>query len=113
MAEVRAASDGARSDRLGDRFGGETMTMMNTAKDALRATVRRALGLNGKVSEVCRSGGLTSGDDAAAIMFAGSPGRRVAGSPGRRVAGSPNLRPRDGHERVRMAAAPLPSVLPA
>ena len=47
---------------------------------------------------------------------AGSPGRRVAGSPGRRVAGSPG-RPicvrRDGHEPVRMAAAPLPSVLPA
>ena len=121
LAEVRAASDGARSDRPGDRFGGETM--MNTAKDALRATVRRALGLNGKVSEVCRSGGLTSGDDAAAIMVAGSPGRRVAGSPGRRVAGSPgrrvagspNLRLASAlrHERARMAAAPLPSVLPA
>ena len=42
---------------------------------------------------------------------AGSPGRRVAGSPGRRVAGSPHLRPRVGHERIRMAASP--SLLPA
>ncbi len=44
---------------------------------------------------------------------AGSPGRRVAGSPGRRVAGSPNLRSRDGHERVRMAAPPKTLRLPA
>ncbi len=44
---------------------------------------------------------------------AGSPGRRVAGSPGRRVAGSPNLRPRDGHERSRMAAPLLASLLTA
>ena len=45
--------------------------------------------------------------------YAGSPGRRVAGSPDRRIAGSPRLRPRDGHERVRMAAQAGSSVLPA
>ncbi len=73
--------------------------------------------------------GLTNGDDATAIMVAGSPGRRVAGSPGRRVAGSPgrrvagspgrrvagspHLRPRDGHERSRMAMPLLASLLTA
>ncbi len=62
------------------------MTMLETALNALRATgatVSRALGANGQVSEVRPSGGLTIADDARAIMVAGSPGRRVAGSPGR------------------------------
>ena len=93
------------------------MNMIDTAMDALRATAAKALGLNGAVTETSR---LTSRDDAAVTIagspgrrVAGSPGRRVAGSPGRRVAGSPNLRPRDGHESVCMAAAPLPSVLSA
>ncbi len=50
--------------------------------------------------------------------IAGSPDRRIAGSPDRRIAGSPDrriadLRPRDGHERVRMAAPAGPSVLTA
>ncbi len=42
--------------------------------------------------------------------IAGSPDRRIAGSPDRRIAGSPMLRPRDGHERSRMAAPLLASV---
>ena len=45
--------------------------------------------------------------------IAGSPDRRIAGSPDRRIAGSPNLRPRDGHERSRMAAPLLASLLTA
>ncbi len=92
------------------------MTMTDAAKNVLRATgnvLARALGLNGKATELFSSGDLTFADDADAIMVAGSPGRRVAGSPGRRVAGSPHLRPRDGHERVRMAAPFSASVLPA
>ena len=95
------------------------MTIMDKTRDVLGTMgnlLARALGLDGKASAVRSSGGLTSADDADAIMVAGSPGRRVAGSPGRRVAGSPgrrvagspNLRPRDGHERSRMAA-PLPA----
>ncbi len=73
------------------------MTMMETARDVLRATgatVREALGVNGRVTEVSSvsSGDLTFADDTDAIMVAGSPGRRVAGSPGRRVAGSPGRR---------------------
>ena len=92
-----ALGGGARCSAMpGDRFGGDAMNMMiDTARDALRATGTagaRAPGLNGKMGEVRRSGDLTSGDDAAAIMVAGSPGRRVAGSPGRRVAGSPGRR---------------------
>ncbi len=71
------------------------MTMMDTAKDVLRATgnlLAQTLGVNGKATELFSSGGLTFADDADAIMVAGSPGRRVAGSPGRRVAGSPGRR---------------------
>ena len=72
------------------------MTMMDTAKNVLRATgnvLTRALGLNGKATEVFSSGGLTSAAEGSdSIMVAGSPGRRVAGSPGRRVAGSPGRR---------------------
>ena len=45
--------------------------------------------------------------------IAGSPDRRIAGSPDRRIAGSPLLRPRDGHERVRMASPYPASVLTA
>ena len=104
------------------------MNTIDTARDALRARgamVLEAVGLNVNVVDAMRSpGGLTSAAEGSESIIglragspgrrvAGSPGRRVAGSPGRRVAGSPNLRPRDGHERVRMAAAPLPSVLPA
>ena len=80
----------------GDRFGGDTMTMMDSAMDALRATgatVLEALGLNRRASEVRSAGGLTSAAEGSdSIMVAGSPGRRVAGSPGRRVAGSPGRR---------------------
>ena len=72
------------------------MTIMDTTRDALRATgatVLDALGLNGKASEVFSSWGLTSAAEGSdSIMVAGSPGRRVAGSPGRRVAGSPGRR---------------------
>ena len=86
---------GAGADRPGDRFGGDTMTIMDKTRDVLRATgnvLARALGLDGKASAARSSGGLTIADDADAIMVAGSPGRRVAGSPGRRVAGSPGRR---------------------
>ncbi len=101
------------------------MTMMDTARAMLRATgvsLARALGVDGKASAVRSSGGLTSaaeGSDSIMVAgspgrrVAGSPGRRVAGSPGRRVAGSPHLRPRDGHERSRMAAPLLASLLTA
>ena len=70
------------------------MTMMETARVALRATratILGALRLDGKVAdEICPSGGLTNAAEGSdSIMVAGSPGRRVAGSPGRRVAGSP------------------------
>ncbi len=95
-----------KSDRVmlggpGDRFGGDTMTIMDKTRDMLRATgdvLAQALSLNGKATELFSSGDLTFADDADAIMVAGSPGRRrspgrrVAGSPGRRVAGSPGRR---------------------
>ena len=71
------------------------MTMMDTARAMLRATgnlLAQTLGVDGKANAIRSSWGLTSADDADAIMVAGSPGRRVAGSPGRRVAGSPGRR---------------------
>ncbi len=93
LAGLCAASDEARDGQPGDRFGGDTMTMTDKTRDALRATVAWALGLNGRVNEVCSAGGLTSAAEGSdSIMVAGSPGRRVAGSPGRRVAGSPGRR---------------------
>ena len=65
------------------------MTMMESAKDALRATgslLAQALGLNGKATELFSSWGLTSAAEASdSIMVAGSPGRRVAGSPNLRL----------------------------
>ncbi|MXW91661.1 MAG: hypothetical protein F4X42_15400 [Rhodospirillaceae bacterium] len=56
----------------GDRFGGETMTMMDRAMGALRATVMEALGLNGKANEI-RSRGLrlTSLDEVSGIILHG------------------------------------------
>ncbi len=89
------------------------MNMKDTAKNVLRATgnvLAQALSLDGKATELFSSGDLTFADDADVIMY---NVRRVAGSPGRRVAGSPNLRPRDGHERVRVAAPAGPSILSA
>ena len=74
------------------------MNMIDTARDALRATgatVLEALGSNGRVDEVRSPGGLTraaEGSESIIGLRAGSPGRRVAGSPGRRVAGSPGRR---------------------
>ena len=102
-------------------LGTNAMTMLNRIGDILRAAkVALAGAPDGGASEIRSPDGLTTGDDAGAIIsrVAGSPGRRVAGSPGRRVAGSPGRRvapPASAlrHERVGMAAAPLPSVLPA
>ena len=85
------------------------MTMMDTARAMLRAagvSLARALGVDGKASAVRSSWGLTSAAE-------GSDSIMVAGSPGRRVAGSPLLRPRDGHERSRMASPLLASLLTA
>ena len=70
------------------------MAMMESTRDALRATAARvaqALGLNGGPDGMRSRVGLTNPDDAVVTIsrVAGSPGRRVAGSPGRRVAGSP------------------------
>ena len=53
--------------------------------------VNRAWAALGAAVSAMGNSGLTNGDDATAIMVAGSPGRRVAGSPGRRVAGSPAM----------------------
>ena len=93
-ARQRCALLHARSAMPGDRFGGEAMNMIDTARDALRATgatVLEALGSNGRVDEVRSPGGLTraaEGSESIIGLRAGSPGRRVAGSPGRRVAQS-------------------------
>ena len=121
-------------------LGTNAMTMLDRIGDILRAAkVALAGAPDGGASDIRSPDGLTTGDDAGAIMspgrrvagspgrrVAGSPGRRVAGSPGRRVAGSPGRRVAGSpgrrvappasalrHERVGMAAAPLPSVLPA
>ena len=98
---------------------GLTMVSMRGSVLGARAAIAAAVDAIG-------SWGLTKGLDVPGIMkpgrrvagspgrrVAGSPGRRVAGSPGRRVAGSPMLRPRDGHEYLRMAAPARASVLPA
>ena len=150
-------------------LGTNAMTMLDRIGDILRAAkVALAGAPDGGASDIRSPDGLTTGDDAGAIIsrvagspgrrvagspgrrvagspgrrvagspgrrvagspgrrVAGSPGRRVAGSPGRRVAGSPGRRVAGSpgrrvappasalrHERVRMAAAPLPSVLSA
>ncbi len=83
--------------------------------DAIRTLVSTVFGLNNSPKDLTNR----SNDDFDIIAgspdrrIAGSPDRRVAGSPGRRVAGSRCLRPRDGHERVRMVAPAGPSVLRA
>jgi len=85
------------------------MTMFDRIGDMLRAAgVALAGAPDGRVTEICSSDALTTGDEAGAIIS------RVAGSPGRRVAGSPDAQPASArHERARMAALAGPSVLPA
>ena len=61
----------------GDGAGGDAMTMMDTARAMLRATgnlLAQTLGVDGKANAIRSSWGLTSADDADAIMVAGSPG---------------------------------------
>ena len=84
------------------------MNMIDTAMGALRATVAKALGLDGTVLGTSRGHLTNAAEGSESIMVAGSPGRRVAGSPGRRVAGSP------GRPTCVRIVGPLPaSSLPA